>query len=382
MQDIHDPVRAALIALARFDPRLDDQIRMALSHLSPDQWPLVFQLASAHRVLANLSRIVAADGTAPGLSRAFARRQLLFAKRQASIRRYESERVLSLLESRGLVAVPLKGHVLGTECYPEYYLREAGDLDVLVAESDLAAVSDVLASVGYAQRQLSPATWESSALSDARLRGYRSELQHLGEFLLERPDGAHLVIDVHHRLATAFDHIRPDHRALLSRREPSGPYQRFRPEDFVAHLGYHAWWDTQSVVNVRSGLDLRLFQFSDVLRAFTAWELRCEDVLQAGEQAGLGETTNWVLWVTGELFEPLAGSRSIDAASAEILDLRLADRWLQRSTAEPLGTWDETTPERMFDARRGDRAAAMLLEWLDSHTKRGDVLQWRRRDAM
>lgn len=382
MQDVDDPVRAALIALARFDPAIDGEIRASLARLTTGQWSVVFQLASAHRVLANLSRIVAADDTAPGLSRAFARRQLLFAKRQAGIRRYESEKALALLEGEGVAAVALKGHVLGTECYPEYYLREAGDLDLLVDESDLEVVAEALTSAGFAQRQLSPSTWESAPLSAARLRGYRSELQHLGEFLLERPDGAHLVIDVHHRLATAFDHIQPDHRALLTRRQTAGAYQRFHPADFVAHLGYHAWWDTQSVVNVRSGLDLRLFQFGDVLRAFQTWDLHCDGVLAAGRDASIEAPTNWVLWVTGELFGPLPGYGSVDIDAAESLDRQLADRWLQRSTAEPLGTWDETTPTRMFDPRRGDRASAMVLGWLDSHTKRGDVLRWDRRDEM
>lgn len=382
MYAVDDAIRSVLIDLARFDPGLDAEIRARLSRIEPERWPTLFQLASAHRVLANLSRIVAADHTVPGLSRAFARRQLLFGKRQASIRRFESERVLGLLDDADVTALPLKGHVLGSECYPEYYLREAGDLDLLVEEADLEATSKVLKDAGFAQKQLSPATWESTPLSDARLRGYRSELQHLGEFLLERADGAHLVIDVHHRLATEFDHIRPDHRALLLRAERTGRYTRFRPADFVAHLGYHAWWDTQSVVNVRSGLDLRLFQFGDILRAFSTWGLTCRDVLSAGVAAGVDSSTNWALWVTDELFGPLPGGSDVDRAEARVMDLRLADRWIQRSTADPLGTWDETTPTRMFDLNRGERAAGLLLRWIDDHTKQGDILHWERREEM
>lgn len=131
---------------------------------------------------------------------------------------------------------------------------------------------------------------------------------------------------------------------------------------------------------MRSGLDLRLFQYSDILLAFRAWGLDCRAVLDAAEPAGVAVSTNWALWMTSAIFGDLPGSAAIDVDAAMAFDARFSDRWLQRETGTPLGEWDVPGPDRIFDAGRGARATAMIVEWIDGHTKRGDVLSWIVRD--
>jgi len=375
---ISSALRAVLIDLARFDPDGDERIRSGLRMLDAADWAHLFELAATHRVLANLSRVVAAMPDAPPLSKHLARRLVIMLQRQATARRWESASAIAALTEAGVDAVALKGYVLAIECYPEFSLRETGDLDLLVAGEDVARAAAVLEAEGFTRAQIVPATGEVEQLSAARLAGYEDELQHVGEFTRVSERGTGLTIDLHFRLSTVFDHLAPDTPVFLASavRSPDGTYLRFSPELVVAHLGYHAWWDTQSLTNVRNGLDLRLFQYSDIQLAFRAWGLDCRSILDEAERAGVGTTTNWALWMTCSIFGELPGSDSIDVDAAIEFDSRFSDRWLQRETSTPLGLWSVPGPERIFDANRAARATAMVIEWIDDHTKRGDVLSW------
>ena len=377
-------MRKCLIDLARFDLALDESIKGELLELQDDEWPQLFQLASAHRVLANLSRVVANMVEAPPLSISAARRQLILFKRQAAMRKYESESAIEVLRNKGVKVVALKGLVLGIECYPEFYLRETGDLDILIDLSELLVATDALLAEGFTRSQTVPGTGNLEEISVARLDGYASELQHVGEFTKLAANGSMLTIDIHYRLSTIFDHLSPRTDFFLNNTIVSSDlnFFQFRPELFVSHLGYHAWWDTQSLTNVRSGLDLRLFQYSDILLAFKRWNLTCSEVIRWSEQAGTLETSNWALWLTSRIFGSLPGDGVIDVDAAEKFDKRFSDRWIQRSTVEPLGEWGKLAFERIFDLTRGDQATAMITNWIDGHTKKGDILEWVIRENM
>ncbi|MCC2033219.1 nucleotidyltransferase family protein [Microbacterium allomyrinae] len=379
---LNPAVRGILIELARFEPSRDSEVRSALRSLDPAEWGRLFELAGTHRVLANLSRIAAEMTDAPAPSKHLARRLLLMLKRQAAMRRWESQQTIAALRADGIDAAVLKGYVLGIECYPEFYLRETGDLDLLVEPDLLERAAASLQRQGFLTSQVVPATGELESLSPARIEGYRNELQHLGEFTRVTEAGSALTIDLHFRLSTVFDHRAPDTQVFLSHTadDVGGDYRRFAPELFVAHLAYHAWWDTQTLTNVRSGLDLRLFQYSDILLAFRAWDLTCGAVVEWAHRANVLDTATWALWMTSELFGGLAGDDVLDRKLAAEVDRAFTDRWLQRGTDSPIGQWDRLGPSRIFDVDRGAQATAMVIDWLDRHTKRGDVLTWIERD--
>jgi hypothetical protein len=58
-------------------------------------------------------------------------------------------RLLRLLDAQGIRAVPLKGPALAQSLYGDLALREFGDLDVLVQETDLRKARDLLEAQGY-----------------------------------------------------------------------------------------------------------------------------------------------------------------------------------------------------------------------------------------
>ncbi|MCC2314164.1 nucleotidyltransferase family protein [Cellulomonas xiejunii] len=374
--------REILINVARFDRSWDDQIASALEQLDDGEWAELLALASTHRIMANLARIVDGMTTVPGNVAAFCAKQHGHLRRESALRGEESDAVVEDLAAAGARPIALKGYVLARQCYSEPWLREVGDLDLLVRPEHLALTAGQLLSAGYKQSEQTTAG-DLVEISDRRLQGYEQELQHLGEFTKPGPGGPLLSIDVHFRLSTVFDHLAPRVEVFLANTVTvdGRGYEQFRPELFVAHLAYHAWWDTQSLRNVNALADLRLCQYSDILLAFKKWDLNCEDVLEWAERAGVGVVANWALWLTGNLFGDLARQHCVRVDDAREFDAIFADRWTQRSTESALGTWRQPAPDRMFDRRRPEQATAMFLAWVNSHLARGDRLDWTERDA-
>lgn len=347
-------------------------------------WGELIQLAQVHRVVALLADRTEELPSIPPLTAS-----LLFALDAAArvddnLRRGEYTAVLAALDAAGVRAVTVKGFPLSHLAYDHPHHRAYHDLDVLVAEEDLDAAAEVLRAAGFEQAEFNPRTRSLDPMPAARIAGYRAELQHLAEFSKLAPANRRcLSVDVHFRFATVFDHHRLDASGILrdAERDPTFGWWRPRPADMICHLAYHAWWDTQTVSNILALTDLRLSHFADIVRVLRCWQLDCRDVLDRARDLGAVATTTWALATTESLFGPLTGGDQLDRAVASDLDTGVADRWLQRSTREPLFRWSRPAGERMFDPHRGDVALRQVwTDYFGVRLRRGDVLDWRLRE--
>lgn len=380
-----EPALAALLLdVGRLDMQLDQSISARMGQLSKASLSELLVLANQHRLLSAVTRILASADGAPRPVRNMARRIQRVLRQDHAIRTAHVNDVLAALDERSVDSVVMKGPVLADQCYPHRHLREFNDLDLLVHPEDLETVARALGEVGYTQSEVDLETGTAFPLSAARLDGYARELQHLGEFVRQFPDGSFLSIDVHFRLSTIFDSVAPDTRQLLATavRKPGYRYKQLGDAAFVTHLCYHAWWDTQSIANVANGKDLRLAQFADIRLALIAWGLECAEVLRFAREAGVAEVVHWALSVTQDLFGDLAGSAVIDVSVAQSIDLPIVDRWVSRGSGESIGTWQEPASSRMFDPDRANYARDALASWIEGHLHNGDVLEWRSREPV
>ena len=94
-------------------------------------------------------------------------------------------KLLGLLESHGIIAIPIKGPVLSELVYGKVSFREFDDLDILIQEQHVLKAKDLLINQGYQSylQQLSPAQ-------------ERAHLRFFHEWSFKRPDG-NLYIDLH-----------------------------------------------------------------------------------------------------------------------------------------------------------------------------------------
>jgi Uncharacterised nucleotidyltransferase len=69
--------------------------------------------------------------------------------------------LLSMLEERGVPAIPYKGPVLAASAYRNIALRQFGDLDILIREQDAVRAKDLLLSQGYRLQYQPPVAYET-----------------------------------------------------------------------------------------------------------------------------------------------------------------------------------------------------------------------------
>jgi hypothetical protein len=122
---------------------------------SPD-WDYLLRIASEHGVMPLLYRQLSATCSAAVPQASLDRLQSRF--RAAWLRNLRlSGELLTLLDlftTHGIPAIPFKGLVLATWVYGSTALRQPGDLDILVRQSDIVKARDLLLARGY--RLLTP----------------------------------------------------------------------------------------------------------------------------------------------------------------------------------------------------------------------------------
>ena len=145
-------------------------------------------------------------------------------RRQAIMWDMERDRLLSLLERKGLIPVVLKGGALRETIYDQPAERSLGDLDLLFPDDQVESSIATLQANGY------------SLPSDEVREAYR---QHHFHFLLTHPVG--FAVEVHWALSRPNEDFHLDSRAFLARAverpRVSGPLLRVpSAEDMILHM--------------------------------------------------------------------------------------------------------------------------------------------------
>jgi hypothetical protein len=138
--------------------------------------------------------------------------------------------LLSLLEKRGIPAIPYKGPVLAAAVYGNFALRQFGDLDILVREQDAVRAKDLLLSQGY-WLQYQPPT------------GYEAVFRHFRQtYDLVRGDGQ-VFVELHWNVISWPLFFSPDSAFVWERLElvslAGMPARKLAPEDVLSLLYVH-----------------------------------------------------------------------------------------------------------------------------------------------
>lgn len=155
-----------LLCIAR--KSLDEPARERLSVLLQKEvdWDYLLKAASDHGLLPLLSTHLDTHGRNLIPPETLQRlRKVLFSSRQDNlylIRRLLS--VMQLFKANGIRALAFKGPILGAVLYGDLALRQAGDLDILIAKSDFKRAKDLLQSDSYRMEPQLTAAQQASHL--------------------------------------------------------------------------------------------------------------------------------------------------------------------------------------------------------------------------
>jgi hypothetical protein len=165
-------------------------------------------------------------------------------------------RLLSLLEEYGIPAIPYKGPVLATAVYNNFALRQCGDLDILIAESDVLRAKELLLSQGYRLQ------YQSSSTYEALFRHLRQTYDLLRE-------DEQILVELHWNIISWPMLFPPSSAFLWERPEVVSlahvPVRTLAPEDVLPilciHGAKHYWerlgWicDVAELVHMEPGID-------------------------------------------------------------------------------------------------------------------------------
>ncbi len=140
-----------LLSCARTEitPEISDRIRAVVR--KGIDWIALIRLAMRHDVMPllyrNLQKICPESVPENVLGPLRTRYHVQAA--QARRRTDELVRILPVFEEHGILAVPYKGPVLALRLYGDLFLREFGDLDVMILERDVPRAKDLIQHLGY-----------------------------------------------------------------------------------------------------------------------------------------------------------------------------------------------------------------------------------------
>ena len=188
----YSPEFELVLACLRWPQENVDGDRIQSLARQPIRWPYLLEIVHHHKVVPLFSRNL--ESFAPGYmpdEPAAALRASAAANRETCLRRIGHLLLLNRLFRHGQVEYRVfKGIPLAITAFDDPSLRDAGDIDLLVAEKDVFTASDILRSEGYVRFE------PPARLTERRLRSY---MAHQKDFSYQHP-GAGMVIDLHWRL--------------------------------------------------------------------------------------------------------------------------------------------------------------------------------------
>jgi hypothetical protein len=221
-------------------------------------WDRVVDIARRHAVLPLVHRYLKlecpAAVTEEGLAKLRTQWQLIILYNRHLTA--ELVRLMGLLEAAQIPAVSFKGPVLAAMAYGSIELRQFSDLDILVHQTDLPRVAEILTAEGYR----SPHTRREGLAT-----GYFQEC----EDAFAGPDGLGAV-DVHWKITPGSFRFAPDEEEMWRRARgvdlESRKVTAVAPEDILLYLcvhgAKHGWvtlgsiCDIAETIRARPGIDL------------------------------------------------------------------------------------------------------------------------------
>lgn len=294
---------AMLLLCSRTVMSVEDADRLRRLAAGVVDWPALSALAAKHRVVPLLARNLMAccpDAMPSAAQRSLAARVAANAGRSSRFSR-ETARLCDLLGSAGVAVIAFKGAPLAATVYGDAALRQAWDIDLLVAEKDVPTVAAVLDAEGYV----------AGPVFD-RAQDY------------EHP-GGEIKVDLHWALTPWFFPVDADVGGLLARRlvvtfdEVSIPVPCAEDMLFILclQLAKDCWERRQHLEYLSKAVDI-----SEFLRATP--DLQWSRVIRDARRSGWLRILHFSLALVADLLEsPLPADVQADV-QADATAVRLA----------------------------------------------------------
>lgn len=303
------PEVALLLSCARTKVTPEVAARIRATVQNNLDWMALIRLGLRHNVMPLLYRNlqeICPDAVPAGI---LAPLQARYESQARDTQRLAEElvRILPALEAAGVLAVPWKGPALAQKLYGNPFLRESGDLDIMVEGPDVAKAQEVIRHFGY----------EFSYLPN--LAKLADDVQNRRELLFHRSDGA--VLELQWRFASRLACVKDDPERFLQRFETvsvaGAPVRSLPLETYLLILPIHAtkhkWGQLKLICDIAEILNHTELDWQYVVRE--AHDLGLRRMIEIG--VVLAETLLDAI-VPGELARGLRIKRTTRALASEV----------------------------------------------------------------
>jgi hypothetical protein len=242
------PEDELLLCCARRRPDASETKRIR-ELLQPSlDWAYLKERACRHRLLPLLFYNIKASQPEPVISQHLASFQQEFLTNAwlTQLHKQELIKLIELFKTHGLRAMAVKGVALTAAIYDDLALRQAGDLDILVAERDFQHASLLLRNEGYKPTHLTTV--------NERLAAQSFHDQHY----VRINNGRSICVDLHRHIMPAYFIFPSDFEALWECRQQlqlgDKTVAGLAPNDLLLYLcvhgARHAWPNLSSLCDV------------------------------------------------------------------------------------------------------------------------------------
>lgn len=311
----------------------------SLKAFSPQQLSRLLDVAEHARLLGWL--LQHAEDVPGNDVRSWLRDRFLSARRDAAeydrTARWEVDRLHRAFVGSEIQWVLLKGGGYLAAALPPGHGRRIADLDILVAESDLAGAEHLLHERG----------WDFAKLDPYDERFYR-------EWMHELPPMVHRdrssVIDLHHAILPRTGRLHPSTERLLERSiEVESGVRVLCPSHMVLHAAVHLFHDGEIAGAIRDLVDL-----DGLLRLYCQEQAFVADLIGEAERLGITRPAFYALRYTNRLL----------ATPIPPELLRAASQW---APSLPLQTLMDALVERTLKGQAFGAEMSALALYIRSH---------------
>jgi len=198
----------------------------------------------------------------------------------------ELNRVLELLATGGIKAIPLKGVLLAGLLYPDVTLRSFNDLDIWIRPQDKEKAEKLLQQIDYKPRV--------TAVLD-----YSAENEYSFPFYRYFPHNRRVYLDLHWRLAKSRDYQALPEKQWWNRAEEvwinDQRYFSFVPDDMFIYLA----------MKIHASAYCYLKQFIDLYQLLNQWGNRLDwgYIHQTTKEMGMANNLSFLFLTIEQLFD-------------------------------------------------------------------------------
>ena len=283
----------------------------------------------------------------------------------------EWNKIIKEAKSKHIELITLKGQALKNRLYKINGIRTYADIDLLLFNyEDLKHIDFIFKKCGYTQGELEDlgaGKYKIIEISDSRLEGYATELQHYGEYVKfsDNHEMPLISFDLHYRLTTEFDDYEFNIDDIKKTAINEDDFYYMSNEYQLLHLCTHLYWHTRSIREFIAHRDNNLKDYLDIYEFLENFCINIEELQRIFTlEKSIVLPVCYALLNVYEIYGSKKAKKILEKFMTEKILKELSgigDRWILKNNRN-FAYWNKKLSELAFDYKKHEFALRMMYK--------------------